>query len=382
MNIFNGGYMLRKINRTIQNYLREKRLKIGRWLWDRKDIKEEIEEGNFINENQIKKILFLRYDGKIGDMVINTVMFRAIKKIYPHIYIGVVARGGAKAVIENNPYIDKIYLYNKKNIKRVAKEIAEEKYDLLIDFSEILRVIQMKFISLCKARFNMGLKKDDWELFDISYEGEKAGEHISKRYEKILKILGIDNPDMNYDLYFTEEQNRKIDKLLENIFHKKIIVINPFAASRHRDFNQENIEKICRLVLEDKNTQLFIIGEEKRRKEIEKIAGKLGERVTVPQLNGIMETASLISRADLIITPDTSIIHIAAAFDRNLLAVYRLDGNRGNEINSTLWGPNYKRAVQIFSRDMNLKEGEEADINKFHMDEIENYLKNFREGAN
>ena len=66
--------MIRKLNRIFQDYMREKRLKFGRYIWDRKKKKEEIIEGNFIEKNNIKSILFLRYDGKIGDMVVNTVM--------------------------------------------------------------------------------------------------------------------------------------------------------------------------------------------------------------------------------------------------------------------------------------------------------------------
>ena len=33
---FFGGIMLRKLNRIIQDYMREKRLKIGKYIWDRK----------------------------------------------------------------------------------------------------------------------------------------------------------------------------------------------------------------------------------------------------------------------------------------------------------------------------------------------------------
>ena len=77
--------MLRKLNRIFQDYMREKRLKIGRYIWDRKEKKEKMLEGNFIEKNSIRSIFFLRYDGKIGDMVVNTVMFREIKKQYPEI---------------------------------------------------------------------------------------------------------------------------------------------------------------------------------------------------------------------------------------------------------------------------------------------------------
>ena len=52
--------LIKKLNRIFQDYMREKRLKIGKYIWDRKD-KVKILEGNgFLEENDIKSILFLR----------------------------------------------------------------------------------------------------------------------------------------------------------------------------------------------------------------------------------------------------------------------------------------------------------------------------------
>lgn len=370
--------MLRKLNRMFQDYMREKRLRLGKYVWDRKRDKEEIKSRNFIENNDIKKILFMRYDGKIGDMVINTLMFREIKKKYPYIEIGVITKGGAKAVIENNPNVDKIYEYKKdrKSIKELSLKIASEKYDLLIDFSEMLRVNQMMLINLCKARFNTGLNKENWKMFDISYTKPVGYIHITEIYKNILEKLGIKNIDINYELFFTEQQKSKVDELLKELNHKKIVVFNPFAASKHRDINLENIVKIGKIILEDKENILIFIGEEKRKKEFEKILKELGNNAIFPDLKDIMETSYLISKADLVITPDTSIVHIAAAFKRKLIAIYRLDGKAENEINRYLWGPNYKEAVQIYSKDFEVRNGEEPDINKFDMKEIENRIKN------
>ena len=76
--------MIRKLNRIFQDYMREKRLKIGKYIWDRKEKTKIVKGNNFIKDNNIKSILFLRYDGKIGDMVVNSLMFREIKKVYPN----------------------------------------------------------------------------------------------------------------------------------------------------------------------------------------------------------------------------------------------------------------------------------------------------------
>ena len=369
--------MLRKLNRIFQNYMREKRLKIGRYLYDKKEIKEEIKVGNFIENNNIKKILFMRYDGKIGDMVINTLMFREIKKKYPHIEIGVVTKGGARIIIENNPNVDKIYEYQKdrKSIKKLASKITEEKYDLVIDFSEILRVNQMMLINLCRARFNMGLNKEEWGLFDISYSKPEGYIHVTEIYRRILEKLGIIDITIGYELFFDEKQKNKVDDLLRDITHKKIVVFNPFAASKHRDLNLENILKIGKIVLEDENNILIFIGEKRRKKELENVIKELGKDAVFPELENIMETSYLISKADLVITPDTSIVHIAAAFKRKLIAIYRLDNKEENKINRYLWAPNYEGSVQIFSKDFEITNGEEADINKFDVKEIKKLCK-------
>ncbi|WP_270446926.1 glycosyltransferase family 9 protein [Fusobacterium varium] len=369
--------MLRKLNRVFQNYMRKKRLKLGKYIWDKKKNKEEIKKGNFIESNDIKKILFMRYDGKIGDMVITTLMFREIKKRYPNIEVGVVTKGGVKAIIENNPNVDKIYEYkkNRKSVKELSLEIAEEKYDLLIDFSEMLRINQMMLINLCKARFNMGLNKENWKMFDISYTKPVGHIHITEIYINVLEKLGIKNIDINYELFFTEQQKSKVDELLKELNHKKIIVFNPFAASKHRDINLENILKIGKIIIEDKNNILIFIGEEKRKKELEKILKELGDNAIFPDLKSIMETSYLISKSDLVITPDTSIVHIAATFKRKLIAIYRLDNRVENEVNRYLWGPNYKEAVQLFSKDFEVKNGEEADINKFDIKEMKRNIK-------
>lgn len=368
--------MIRKINRIFQDYMREKRLKFGKWLWDKKENKEIIKEGNFLENNNIKSILFLRYDGKIGDMVINTLMFREIKKRYPNIKIGVVARESNAQIIKNNPNVDNIYIYkkNRKDIIELSKKISIEKYDLLIDFSEMLRVNQMMLINKCKARFNMGLNRENWKLFDISYSFPEGSFHITKLYEKVLNILGLVNVNLDYDLHFSEDEKKKVKELLSKIHDKKLFVLNPFAASKHREINRENIKKIIDIILKKEENVVFIIGEKNRKSEILDIAKLYSDRVKYPELNGIMETAYLIKKSDCIITPDTSIVHIAAAFKKKLIAIYRMDNSNENQVNKELWAPNYEGAKQIFSIDLDVKKGEEPDINKFDINEINEIL--------
>ncbi len=369
--------MLRKINRILQDWARPKRLALGKYIWDRKKNKNDS-----IDMSKIKKVLFLRYDGKIGDMIINTLMFREIKKAYPHIEIGVVVRGANGQVIENNPNVDKIYEYDKKSkkLKSLAKKIQDERYDLLIDFSEMLRVKQMMFINLCKAKINMGLDKSGWNLFDISIDPEKDfkwTEHITERYATYLKKLGINIEDFSYDIYLNENEEKKGMELKEKIGeNKKLIVINPYGASKHKTFSKEKIKEITGILSEkDENYISFVFPPNKKDEIFQMIKEFKNKKIIVDEnIKTIRDSGGIIKHSDLLITPDTSVVHIGAAFDKNMIAVYPPNGGKFG-VDHLVWGPSNVgvNAEIIFCEDKKSSH-DEIDINTFKMSDIRNIL--------
>ncbi|MHB9336779.1 glycosyltransferase family 9 protein [Fusobacterium polymorphum] len=364
--------LIKKINRIFQDYMREKRLKIGRYIWDRKKKSKIIEGDNFLKDNNIKSILFLRYDGKIGDMIVNSLIFREIKKVYPDIKIGVVARGAAIDIIRENPNVDKIYEYYKdrKKIKDLALKIKEEKYDLLIDFSEMLRVNQMMLINLCEARTNIGLDRKDWELFDLSIESGKDfkwTEHITNRYLAYLIKLGLkkENIDISYDIYLKDE--KKYEDFFNEIKENKKIILNPYGASKHKSFNIETLENIINY-LKDKDIAIILTYFGDKYKELEFLE-KEYKYVYIPKkIESILDTAILIKKSDYVISPDTSIVHIASAFNKKMITVYPPKGGKYG-VDHLVWAPKSKYNKVIFCKD---KTGnyDEIDINTFNFDEM------------
>ena len=364
--------LIKKLNRIFQDYMREKRLKIGKYIWDRKEKAKIIEGDNFLEDNDIKSILFLRYDGKIGDMVVNSLMFREIKKVYPNIKIGVVARGAAIDIIKDNSNIDKIYEYYKdrKKIKDLALKIKEEKYDLLIDFSEMLRVNQMMLINLCGARFNIGLNRKEWKLFDLSIKSDKDfkwTEHITNRYLAYLVKLGLkkENIDISYDIYLKDE--KKYEFFFNEIKENKKLILNPYGASKHKSFTIETLENII-TCLKDKDIAIILVYFGDKYKELEFLEKKYNNIYMPQKIESILDTAILIKKSDYVISPDTSIIHIASALNKKMITVYPPKGGKYG-VDHLVWAPKSEYSRVIFCKD---KTGtyDEIDINTFNFDEI------------
>lgn len=369
---------VRELNRKLQDFFRPKRLAFGRFLWDRKKkIKKEelkIENKRLIEEQNIKSILFIRNDGKIGDMIINTLMFREIKRVYPNIKIGVITRGANKQVIINNPNVDKIYDYSKtdKELKRLAKEIAIEKYDLLVDFSEMLRVKQMKFINLCKARINMGLNKADWSLFDVSVEPDidfKWTEHVTLRYKAYLDKLGVIKPNLNYDLNLSEEDKKFAEMRFKKIRESKVTVLNPYGASKHKTLSQSRLKEIIKYLTEKESAVILVYSPNKYR-EIRGFVDELGnDKVYLPiGIKTINHTASLIEKSDFLITPDTSIVHIGTTYKKDGICIYPPSGGVYG-VDHLVWGPTNDNFKMIFCEDKK-SDKDEIDINTFKMGDL------------
>jgi len=364
--------LIKRINRIFQDYMRAKRLKIGKYIWDRKEKSKIVEGDNFLKDNSIKSILFLRYDGKIGDMIVNSLMFREIKKVYPDIRIGVIARGAAIDIIKDNPNVDKIYKYYKdrKKIKDLALKIKEEKYDLLIDFSEMLRVNQMMLINLCGARINIGLDRKDWKLFDLSIESGKDfkwTEHITKRYLAYLIKLGLkkENIDISYDIYLKNE--KKYEAFFNEIKESKKLILNPYGASKHKSFNIETLENII-TYLKDKDIAIILTYFGDKYKELEFLEKKYKYVYIPKKIESILDTAILIKKSDYVISPDTSIVHIASAFNKKMITVYPPKGGKYG-VDHLVWAPKSEYSRVIFCKDK-IGNYDEIDINTFNMQEM------------
>lgn len=371
--------MIRKVNRVVQDFFRPKRLALGRFIWDRKESKKQCPTENIIAYMNIKKILFIRTDGKIGDMVASTMMFREIKKKFPKIEIGIVARGAARDIIVNSPYVDKIYSYEKNSstVRKLTDEIAGEKYDLLLDFSEMLRVNDMKFINLCKAEINMGLDREDWKLFDVSVESGKDfqwDDHITVRYGAYLKKLGIEDYSNEYEVFLDSERERRAEEFCRGLKERypdreRIAVLNPYGASKHRSLNSESLKNIGELLNEKGYITILIYSPDKKDELKEFVKSNTIEGLEIAEgINSILDSSSIIKMADLVVTPDTSVVHIASAYEKRIISIYPPRGGK-YFVDHLVWCPRDTKNKVVFCQDKK-SEKDEIDINSFSMEEL------------
>ena len=287
--------------------------------------------------SQIKRILFLRTDGKIGDYIISSFIFREIKKNYPNIQIDVVADKSLENLLKLNKNIDKYYILNRKKMKEwrnIVKILRKNKYDVLFDSTEGLKYKQVYLLNRVNAVVNVGYNKDDYNIYNKNIRQNNTLKMI-QIYKQMVESVNIEIKDTKYDVPVSEESEKNVGRFLkENNVKGKIIALNFFGASRGRKINEENALIILRRLREMyKDYAIIILDSPNDRETIENILKNTDNEniLFFEKSRTILDSISIIKNSNLIVSLDTSILHIAEGLDKKIMAFY------GPKINKNKW---------------------------------------------
>ena len=326
---------MKKINwkfyRPFRDKLVDKKNEVLSCMFDKK--KKNI---NLMPE-KIKRILFLRTDGKIGDYIISSFIFREIKKQYPNIKIDVIADKSLENLIKLSKNIDNYYILDRKKMNEwrdVSKILRKNKYDALFDSTEGLKYKQVYLLNRVNATVNVGYNKDGYKIYNKNIKQNNTLKMI-EIYKKMLESLNIEIKDTKYDVPISEESEKNVEMFLkENDVKEKIIALNFFGASRGRKINEENALIIIKRLGEMyKGYKIIILDSPNDRETIYNILAKADNKNVLffEKSKTILDSISIIKKSDLVVSLDTSILHIAEGLDKKVMAFY------GPKINKNKW---------------------------------------------
>ena len=263
--------------------------------------------------------------GRIGDMILLTPSFKLIKDKYPEAQIDIIASRHNYIIPKLNPHINYVYIYDKKfvNVIKLIYRLRREFYDFYIDPKDHFSRESYIFSRIVKARKKIGYNRPGYNNFDISVDNSQQNKNLfhSIRILKSLKHLGIEVPELLPKPILFEEPNSK--EYVEKNFPKfndnrQIALLNISASKDYRMWKIENWEKFIDEF--SKNNIYFILSCEPRHKPLaERLIGKNSFLFPSRNFNDIV---SLVRKVDLVVTPDTSIVHVASAWNKPTFALY------------------------------------------------------------
>jgi len=315
-----------------------------------------------------KNILFLRYD-RIGDMVISTPVFRELKLVYPDINIIVLASKDNQGVLANNPYVDKVFTNHKNNLLSdlsLLLKLRKQKLDICVEFDHSvvphaiirLRIIKPKKVISVAKDGRYGLKGEDLKLYDYFTEKTKDS-HFRDIWLNTLNPFYIVPKSTKYELFCTDQQKQKATDFLFRFDQKILIGINIKGAVKGKEITLDKLKGICTGLYEaTKEVQIILLSSPKTYRNIVELSMNIKLHYVMPgfKTESILDAAALIQNLNLIITPDTSIVHIASAFDVPVLSIHE-----NNRDSYSLFAPTSKFSKTVFSEYSDRLDGYNVD---------------------
>ncbi len=278
------------------------------------------------------KVLIIRFSS-IGDIVLTTPVIRCLKEQGKDVEIHFCTKKSYQNLVSENPYISKTHILP-NSLSTLIKELKLEKFDYIIDLHNNFRTRIIKFRLGVKAYTfdKLNIKKTLLTSFKIN---KMPNTHIVDRYMKTIENLGIKNDDKGLDYYIPHKDIVEIDWLPES--HRQNFIA--FAIGGQHTTKRLPCNKLIE-VCERINRPIVLLGGKEDVEMAEKIIHFFNptlekeERRLHNQLNkntivyngcgrfNLNQSASIAKQSSAVFTHDTGMMHIAAAFQKEIFSIW------------------------------------------------------------
>ncbi|MBI9072009.1 MAG: lipopolysaccharide heptosyltransferase II [Melioribacteraceae bacterium] len=277
------------------------------------------------NKNEeVKRVLVIQ-TAFIGDVILITPLIRGLKKVFPSAKIDVMVIPQTSEILDNNPNINQVILFDKRSNKikafiKIAKVLRKNKYDIAISPHSSLTTALLMFVSDIPARIGFA-------RWSAQYFLTHKLTHIKNTF-KIKKNLHLLSPfsdeefSIQTELFFREGMKLKADLLLSEFDSdvKKIIAVAPgsmwFTKRWPLEFYKELVSKLSK-----NNYGIVFIGSKAEHQICEEVApGK--KFINLSGKLNLLESAAVINKCDLMVCNDSGAMHLANAVKTDVFVFF------------------------------------------------------------
>ena len=300
---------------------------LGKTIFRAAKLFEKPKKNDFEN---VKSILVIR-TAYIGDVVMTLPMLKPLKERFPEAKISFLTSSSAKDILINNPYLDEIITFNPfwfypakiKEYLKFIREFKKRKFDLIIEARGDIREFLFLVWPL-KARFKVS--------YDVGGGGYLLSHvvpyadvcHRVEYHLDIVRYLGGKGNDICWDIYLKENEIRKVEQILrENEIHKSFISIHPGSRQPLKRWAKERYALLADMLIKQEGRGVVFLGSPGERQLVESIVNKMkATPVNLVGKTNLREMAGIFSKSALVVCNDSAPMHIAAAVDTPIVAVF------------------------------------------------------------
>ncbi len=150
-----------------------------------------------------KKILIIRTD-RLGDVILSTPVIENLKFAYPDAHIAFMCRPYTREVLEGNPYLDEVIVYDKYgkqksffNSIKFAFNLRKEKFDCVIILHPTNRVHMISYFAAIPYRIGWETKMSFFLTKKLPHRKHEGKKHEVEYTLDLIRSLGVNVTSRN-----------------------------------------------------------------------------------------------------------------------------------------------------------------------------------------
>ncbi|MEI7527165.1 MAG: glycosyltransferase family 9 protein [Mariniphaga sp.] len=263
----------------------------------------------------LKKILVIRFSS-IGDIVLTSAVVRCLHEQLKGAEIHYLTKKQFEPALNGNPNITKIWEYD-HDFKVLVPQLKSQGFTFIVDLHKNYRsYFVVRQLGVKAATFSkLNIRKWLIVKFKLNFLPDR---HIVDRYFEAVRPLGVKNDGKGLDYFIPAQDEVDLSVLPEAHRHGFIAVV---IGGKHETkiFPAEKVISVCKRL----DSPVVLLGGPEDRARGELINSAAGPQVyNSCGLFSLNQSASLIRQADAVLTNDTGLMHIAAAFNKPIVSVW------------------------------------------------------------
>jgi ADP-heptose:LPS heptosyltransferase len=269
----------------------------------------------FCKKSALKKILIIRFSS-IGDIVLTTPVIRCLKQQIAGAEIHYAVKKAFFSVVQANPNIDKFHLLE-DDLKGFVNRLKEEKFDFIVDLHQSLRSRYIRrSLKIPSAGFPK-INARKWLLTRFKID-IMPGIHVVDRYFDATSSLGVVNDGKGLEFHIPPEDEYEHASLPAGFRdgYTAFVIGAKHATKRLPD---HKIISVCKKL----GRPVILLGGPEDAAKADMIAAASGPMVlSMCGKLSLNQSASLVRQAQVVISHDTGLMHIAAAFRKRIVSIW------------------------------------------------------------
>lgn len=282
-------------------------------------------------------VLVMRYRF-IGDTVLTVPFLRNLRRAWPHARIDMMVAPYSSDVLIGTPYVDEFIVYDPPTIHadsegrhrtllskaRFVADLRKRRYDKAYVLKRSLSSAVIALLSGAPERIGFDTESRGFLLTKrVPY---RKDQHEVWNFLDVLRADGVPVLDDHLEAWLSEDEAAFADGFLAEHGSgagARLVAIHPFSSHPQKPWHEDDFIAVANALQERHGCRIVLFG---GKRDVD-LGAYMAERIRPAPVSaigrtGLRQTMALLSKCSLLVCNDSGIMHLAAALDVPLVALF------------------------------------------------------------